>query len=267
MKTKTISVTSGKGGVGKTTLAANLALSLAGERQRVLVFDGDFGMANADILFGVRPEGHLMDVLAGRRSMAEILIEVAPGVHLLPGGSGLTEFSQMNNFQRRSLLDAVAALHHDFSWMVVDTPSGLSDNVLYLNSAADATVVVLTPDPASFADSYALIKVMNQRLRSKRFSVVCNMVRDDADGLGLFKRFAEATNRFLDVGLDYGGSVPLDAALRRSNQMQRLVLRHEPASPAAVSIRRLASRMSRETSPSEVRGGMQIFWQQVVGTA
>lgn len=267
MKTKTISVTSGKGGVGKTTLVSNMALALAGGRGRVLIFDGDFGLANVDIFYGVRPQGHFLDVLAGRKSMAEILLEVAPGVHLLPAGSGLPEFAGMNNFQRRALLDAVAALSNDFEWMVIDTAPGITDNVLYLNSAADTTMVVLTPDPASFADAYALIKVMSQKHRADRFSVICNQVRDEADGLGLFRRFADAATKFLDVGLDYAGSVPSDQALRRANQLQRLILRHEPAAPSATAIRRICAQLSREAGASDVRGGLQIFWQQVVGVA
>lgn len=267
MKTKTISITSGKGGVGKTTLVANMAMALANARDRVLIFDGDFGMANVDIFFGVRPQGNFMDVLSGKKAMSEILVEVAPGIHLLPGGSGLPEFSLMNNFQRRALLDAVAALSNDFAWMIVDTAPGITDNVLYLNSAADTTMVVLTPDPASFADAYALIKVMNQKHRTERFSVVCNQVRDENDGLGLFQRFAEATSRFLDVGLDYAGAVPMDVALRRANLNQRLILRQEPGAPSAAAIRRICAQISREAGVTEARGGMQIFWQQVVGVA
>lgn len=270
-KTRTVSITSGKGGVGKTTLVSNLALSLSRQGGPVLILDGDLGMANVDIFFGVRPAGDLSDVLAGRRTAREILTEVAPGVHLLPGGSGLPDFNTMNNFQRRALLEAVADLPHDFHYMLIDTAPGIADNVLYLNSAADDIAVVLTPDPASFADAYALIKVLHQRHRESRFSVICNQVKDEADGFGAYRRFQGVVSQFLDVGLDYWGSVPMDPFLRRANQMQRLVLRQDPQAASALAIKALTAQISRNFDSSRdadgIKGGLQMFWRQVAGVA
>ncbi|MBX2987597.1 MAG: MinD/ParA family protein [Bdellovibrionaceae bacterium] len=267
MKTKTMSITSGKGGVGKTTLVSNIALGLAAKGKKVLILDGDWGMANVDIFFGVRPSGHFLDVLKGQKTVREILCEVSPGIFLLPGGSGLPEVNGMNNFQRRALLDAVAELPHDFDWMLIDTAPGIADNVLYLNSAADSISVVITPDPASFADSYALIKVLHQKHKENRFSILCNQVRDEVDGFGLYRRFQEAVTRFLDVGLDFAGSVPMDPLLRRATQMQRLVLRQEPQSPSARAIANLCARIHMDEGRVEGKGSLQVFWQQVVGVA
>lgn len=266
-KTRTLSITSGKGGVGKTTLVANLALSLAKQGERVLIFDGDLGMANVDIFFGVRPEGDLGDVLAGRKAIRDILIEVAPGVHLLPGGSGLPDFNGMNNFQRRSLLDSVSELSHQFTWMLIDTAPGIADNVLYLNSAADETAVILTPDPASFADAYALIKVLHQKHREHRFKIVCNMIKDEAEGFALFRRFYDVVAKFLDVSLDYWGTIPMDTQLRRANQMQRLVLKQDPQSVSAIAIRAIAAQAQSQPQNARIKGGLQLFWNQVVGLA
>lgn len=266
-KTRTVSITSGKGGVGKTTLVSNLALALAGRQEKVLIFDGDLGMANVDIFFGVRPEGTLADVLAGRKTVREILTEVAPGVHLLPGGSGSIDFNGMNNFQRRALVDAVSDLPHFFDWMLIDTAPGIHENVLYLNSAADEIVVVLTPDPSSFADAYALIKVLNRRHRENRFTVLCNQVANESEGFGLFRRFQEVVCRFLEVGLDYKGSVPLDPQLKKANQMQRLILRHEPDALSAAAIRAIGANLRKDGEKDGIKGGLPAFWQQVVGVA
>lgn len=266
-RTQIVSVTSGKGGVGKTTLVANMAVTLAQAGDRVLIFDGDLGMANVDIFFGVRPEGTLYDVLSGKKTIREILTEVAPGIHLLPGGSGLPEFQSMNHFQRRALLESVSELPHDFGWMLIDTAPGIADNVLYLNAAAEKIMVVITPDPASLADSYALIKVLHQRMKEKHFTIVCNQVRDSQEGLGLFHRFQEVVSKFLDVGLDYGGSVPVDAYLKKATQMQRLVSRHEPQCMSAAAIRDICARLGRTVRESEIKGGLQMFWEQVVGVA
>lgn len=265
-RTRTISITSGKGGVGKTTLVSNIALSLAKQGQ-VLIFDGDLGMANVDIFFGVRPNGDLSDLLAGRKTAREILVEVAPNVHLLPGGTGIPEFHAMNNFQRRALLEAVTELPHDFRYMLIDTAPGIAENVLYMNSAADDIAIVLTPDPASFADSYALIKVLNQKHREGKFSIICNQVKDEADGFATFRRFQEVTGKFLDVGLDYWGSVPMDPFLRRATQMQRLVLRQDPQAASSLAIRAVSAQIGRNFEASEIKGGLQMFWRQVVGVA
>lgn len=266
-RTRTVSITSGKGGVGKTTLVSNLALSLAKQGEQVLIFDGDLGMANVDIFFGVRPEGTLADVLAGRRTVRDILTEVAPNVHLLAGGSGLVDFNGMNNFQRRALVDAVSELPHSFDWMLIDTAPGIAENVLYLNSAADEIVVVLTPDPASFADAYALIKVLHQRRRENRFTVLCNQVPNESEGFALFRRFQEVVCRFLEVSLDYKGSVPLDPQLKKANQLQRLILRQEPDSLSATAIRAIGASLRKDGEKNGIKGGLPAFWQQVVGVA
>lgn len=266
-RTRTISITSGKGGVGKTTLAANLALKFSQDGARVLLLDGDLGMANLDIFFGVRSENHIAQVLDGSKSIRDILVPVTPNLDLIPGGSGVTDFNSMNNYQRRAIIDAVSALPSHYDYLMIDTAPGISDNVLYLNSAAEKIVVIVTPDPASLADSYALIKVLHQKHRENRFSIVCNQVRDASEGFGLFKRFDEVVGRFLDVGLDYAGSIPMDPLLRRTTQQQRLVLRQEPNSESAKAFRDLASQIKAASLKSAESGGLRLFWEQVVGVA
>lgn len=267
-KTRTISITSGKGGVGKTTLVCNLALRLSQLGKKVLILDGDLGMANVDIFFGVKPQGTVRDVIYGDKEMKDILLEVSKDVFLIPGGSGLVDFNFMNNFERRAVLDSVSALPHDFDYLLIDTAPGIADNVLFLNSAAQEVSVVLTPDPASFADAYALIKVLNQVHKLNHFSIVCNQVRDEAEGLGLYQRFNEVVSRFLVVGLDYWGSVPLDTALRKATQNQRLIMRQDPQAEAAKAMRQMTLQLERATQrQSESTGGIQMFWEQVVGFA
>jgi flagellar biosynthesis protein FlhG len=266
-KTNVISISSGKGGVGKTTMVCNMAFKLAQMGKKVLLFDGDMGMANIDIFFSVRPQGTIHDVITGEKTIQDVMMEVAPNIFLIPGGSGISELQSMDHFSRRALVEKVSALPQDFDFMLIDTSPGLGDNVLYFNSAADTKVVILTPDPSSLADSYALIKVLNKKYRESHFSLICNQVKDEIEGLRLYQKFSDVSSRFLNIGLDYVGSVPQDPVLRMSNQMQRLVVKHEPHSISAQAIGQLVTRLGRLNSQTETRGGLQKFWEQVIGVA
>lgn len=266
-RTRTISITSGKGGVGKTTLVANLALTLSQRGKKVLILDGDLGMANVDILFGVKTQGNVHDILAGRKEMKDILTEVSKDVFLIPGGSGVVEFNHMNHFERRAMVEAVSSLPLGFDYLLIDTAPGIAENVLFLNSAAQTVSVVITPDPASFADAYALIKVLHKNYKVNHFSIVCNQVRDEQEGLGLYQRFNDVVNKFLYIGLDYWGSIPNDVVLRKAIQMQRLIVRQDVGAESSKAIRQICNQIEKSSKQIESTGGMQMFWDQVVGFA
>ena len=270
-RTKVISITSGKGGVGKTSIVTNMALQMAREGKRVLVLDGDLGMANVDIMFNVRATKHILDVVKGEVPLKDILIEVAPNVTLIPGGSGVFDLQNLSIYEKQALLGEVSGLGADYDVMLIDTAPGIDDNVLYLNSAAQEICVVVTPDPASVADSYALIKVLNQRCRETRFSIICNQVKDEGDGQKLFTRLDQVASQFLYVSLDYKGSIPNDPNLRQSTRGQQLVTRAYPDSVSSQAIRKLASNIisdiGAEWTSSECKGGLQFFWEQLVGVA
>ena len=266
-RTRVMSITSGKGGVGKTTISANLAVSLGREGKRVLILDGDFGMANVDIMFNVRPKKNLYDVIQGTAKMSDILIEVARNVTLIPGGSGLFEMRNLSNFEKQALLDRVSELESTYDMMLIDTAPGIDENVLYLNSAAQEIHVVVTPDPSSLADSYALIKVLNQRYRENRFTILCNQVKDENDGQKLYEKLDAIARKFLFVSLDYGGSIPLDPNLRQATRTQQLVTRAYPDSTASISLRKISQNLKGYEPVDGCKGNLQFFWQQLVGVA
>jgi flagellar biosynthesis protein FlhG len=266
-RTRTISVTSGKGGVGKTTLISNLALTLSQQGQKVLILDGDLGMANVDVMYGLRAAHSLESVLTGELEMKDIVVEVAPNVHLIPGGGGVYELQNLTALQKKIILDQISLLPNAYDYLLVDTASGIGDNVLYLNAAAQEILVVVTPEPASLTDSYALIKVLNKKYRERRFSIVTNMVQDEAESLHVYRRLSDVANRFLSVSLDYKGFIPLDSHLRTATKSQQLVLQSDPRSPSSYAIRMLAEKLSVSASMAQVKGGMQFFWEQMVGVA
>jgi flagellar biosynthesis protein FlhG len=199
--------------------------------------------------------------------MREILKEVSQNLFLIPGGNGIVEFNHLNFFERRAIIEGISALPGRFDYLLIDTAPGISENVLFLNSSVQTVSVVITPDPSSFADAYALIKVLTTKHKVQRFSIICNMVRDHEEGHALFKKFSEVVTKFLFVGLEYWGGIPMDAALRKANQSQRLILKHEPMAESASAIRKISDQVDLTSRHINSSGGMQMFWDQVVGSA
>ncbi len=238
---KLISVTSGKGGVGKTTVTCNLAMSLAAAGHRVLIFDGDIGMANVDIFFGVRAKYTIKDLLAGE-SIQTCITKLVKNIDLLAGGSGLQELMSISAFERREIVQQIQSIHLNYDYVIIDTAPGLHDYVLHLNAVADQCVLLITQDPSSFADAYALIKTLNAKYKMKDFQVICNLV-DEENGGALFVRFAEVVEKFLTLRLSYLGTITEDAVLKKAQQMQRLIMRQGIHSEAQQQIQQISVKL------------------------
>jgi len=248
---KIISFSSGKGGVGKTSITTNVALGLAQLGKKVLILDGDLGMANVDIFFGVHPKKNINDLLQGV-ALKDCLTSVAQNVDLLAGGNGIYELSHMNAFQRREVISRLEEINYLYDYLIIDTAPGLHDHVLHLNAVADDCHIILTPDPSSFADSYALIKVLQQKYKVQKFSILCNQVKDEQQGANLFLRFADVLQQFLSVRIQYKGCVPYDVNLKISNQHQRLILRQDPRSISTAAIKAICAEIESQNKASAV---------------
>ncbi len=264
---RTVSVSSGKGGVGKTTIVSNMAFYLGSKGKKVLIFDGDLGMANVDIMFGIRPQRSLLDVVEGECNLEDILVQVAPNVMLVPGGSGIYQLQNLNGFQRQHIIDEVKQLNGLFDYLIIDTAPGISENVLQLNTAAQEILILLTPEPSSFADAYALIKVMNKKYRQSHFSIICNQVMNSEKGLMLFEKFHNVTDQFLNIGLDYWGAIIEDPQLRSANYQNRLILKHYPNSLGSRCLRDIFCKIEDGLNSNTYKGGVEFVFQHLVGVA
>lgn len=251
---KIISVTSGKGGVGKTSVVCNMALCLSKLGKKVLIFDGDLGMANVDIFFGVHPQKNLQNFFNGV-PIKDCLVQVAQNIDLLPGGSGLHDLCHLNAFQRREILSHLAEMDFLYDYLLIDTAPGLHDHVLHLNAVADECMVLLTPDPSSFADSYALIKVLYQKHKMQKVSIICNQVQDEKTGARLYLRFAEVVQQFLPTSLSYKKAIPFDQELKLSNQLQRLIIRQNAKSISALALTSLCAEIVSQNQIGLSTGG------------
>ncbi|HZP41926.1 MAG TPA: MinD/ParA family protein [Candidatus Binatia bacterium] len=261
-----IAIASGKGGVGKTNFAANLAVALARQGQRVCILDADLGLANLDVLFGLSPTATLLHVLRGERRLAEVMVEGPEGVRVIPAASGVEELTHLGAAERLRLLDEVDGLDGALDVLLVDTAAGISGNVLYFTAAAAEALVVITPEPTSLTDAYALVKVLAQRYGRRDFLVAVNMAAGAADAEKAFGRLARVTERFLRVRLEYQGYVPWDDAVGRSVRQQVPVLLGAPGSPASLALADLARRVSARP-PAGPSGGVQFFFRRLVERA
>lgn len=245
-----LAVTSGKGGVGKTHLAINLAVSLARLNHRVTIIDADFGLGNVDVMLGLTPEAHVGHLLAGERTLRDVLAEGPGGVRILPAGSGLQPLTALTAPQRAHLNDAIAQARAAADYLVIDSASGISDNVVELLTLADQVLLVTSLDPAALVDAYALAKVVWRASATTRIGLVVNAVRDAVDARLAFRQIDLAAARFLGHRLEYLGYIPEDPAVRDALRHQRALVDHLPQAPASRSYRLLASRLSSLRAPA-----------------
>ncbi len=247
---KILSFTSGKGGVGKTSITTNIAFSLAQKGRKVLILDGDLGMANVDIFFGVHPQKNLNDLIQGE-PLKNCLTSVAQNVDLLAGGSGLYQLCNLSSFQRREIINQISELNYIYDYLLIDTSPGLHDYVLHLNSIADECILILTHDPSSFTDAYALMKVLFQKYKTQKFSIICNQVKDEKQAEQIFSKFSEVAQQFLPVRLSYLKGIPFDPMMRIANQHQRLILRQDTKSISSLALVQIATEIDAQTRYNE----------------
>ena len=239
-----IAITSGKGGVGKTSLSVNLSVALARLGHRVGLVDADFALGNVDVLLGLSPEQHLGSVLSGARSVNEIALAGPAGVQIFPAGSGLRALTSLDAAGWSQFGRAVDEASRSLDFLLFDTATGISDNVLGVIGLSDYVIVLASYEPASVVDAYATIKLIASRAPDKRIGVVVNSARDASEADVVFKQLSRAADRFLKCSLRYDGYVVDDPAWRESLIAQTALVETESSSAASRCVRRLASRLA-----------------------
>lgn len=259
-----IAVSSGKGGVGKTTVAVNLATALAKSERRVLLLDGDLGLASVDVLLGLTPKATLEQLLGGERRLEEILLTTAEGVTVIPSASGVARMAQLAATENAAIVAALGALPEVYDTLIVDTGPGIGESVLFFCQASQHHLIVIRDEPASLTDAYALIKTLWRAYRVRRFHVLVNMAGSRTDPRELFERLRRVTDRFLDVVLEFAGDIPEDEGVMRAVRAQRTVVSMAPTGAATRAFRRLASKVSSWAPPDAPTGGVSFFFERLV---
>ncbi len=263
--TLVLSVTSGKGGVGKTNIVASLAEAFRSMGQKVLIIDADLGLSNVDIIFGVHPEYHIGHVINGEKSITDVLLTTSTGIRILPAGSGVTELTNLSQGQKMNLLVELGALEGEFDVVLIDTGAGISPNVLYFNAAADDCMIIATKEPTSITDAYAMMKVMNTQHGIRRFKLLINMVRESSEAKAVYLNLSNAAQKFLNnVVIEYMGFIPHDETLQRSVIRRMPVILDNPSAASSQSIKKLARIIMTTPGSSEAGGNIKFFVKRFV---
>lgn len=252
-RARVVAVASGKGGVGKTNVALNLAIALARLGQRVVVVDVDIGLANADVLLGVQPRYNLGHVLSGEADVRDALTSAPGGIFFIAGSTGMPLVSDLDEAERRFLVASFRELEEEADILIVDTGAGITRNVVHFATAADEVLVVTTPEPTAVTDGYALIKTISREKGFGRIRLVMNQVSGRAEGTKVSERIRMVSRRFLDLEVQSLGSIPMDDRVRMAVRRKRPFVLEYPRCPASAGIRALAEQLLASDSPRSSR--------------
>ncbi len=262
---RVIAVTSGKGGVGKTTMSVNLALSLAKKGKRVVVFDADFGLANVEVMLGIRPKFNLLDLIHDGKPLNEIITEGPSGIGFISGGSGVSELASLDKESIKLLISELVKLDKMYDIVIIDTGAGITDTVMEFVMMSPEVLLVVTPEPTSITDSYSLLKVLRRKDNYdpavKDIRVIANRVESETEGLDIFEKISTVSSKFLETTLSYLGSVQQDKNASMAVIEQKPIIEAFPTSFAAKDIERLTAKLlgSEESAPAEKTGLARVF--------
>ncbi len=255
---KIISITSGKGGVGKTNIVANLGFTLRRFGKKVLIFDADLGLGNLDVLLGLTPQYNLSHVIRGEKQLSEIVVPGPGGLQILPAASGIQDLTALTQHERHIVFSQLDEFILDFDVMLIDTAAGISSNVLFFNINSDEILIVATPEPTSITDAYAMMKVLSVKYSTDHFKLVVNAAASVQEAEDVYRQLGLVADRFLNISMEYYGCILLDEAIRKGVRQQRAVTEMAPMSKASRNFVSLARKVA--SAPAPVRAGRSINW-------
>ena len=257
---RVIAIASGKGGVGKTNIAVNLALCLARQGRKVVLIDADMGTANVDVIMNVHSPYDLSHVIRRERTLNEAAVRIEPGLHLVVGASGLAGIADLTTMQRQSLIDQLMRLETHSDIILLDCGAGISQNVLAFSRAADELLIVTTPEPTALTDAYALVKVLSLSSRPPPMGLIVNQVSTEREGLVISERISGVASRFLNIALSRSGQILHDPCVPRAVCQRIPFIIRYPRCPAASCITMLAERVG---SSAVAMAGRSGFFQRL----
>ena len=263
-ETRVIAITSGKGGVGKTNIVANLGFALSRLGKKVLILDADLGLGNLDVLLGLAPRYNLSHVISGEKSLEEIILKGPGKLEILPASSGIQELTQLSKQQKIQILTKLDLLIDSFDVLLIDTAAGISTNVLDFNATAQEILVVVSPEPTSLTDAYALMKVLSLKYSEKHCKLLVNQAANDQEGRDIYRQLNLVTERFLDISVKYFGCVLFDEKVTKSVRRQQIVLELFPDSPASKSFSMLAKKIKNMKISKSTKGDSNLFWEHLI---
>jgi flagellar biosynthesis protein FlhG len=261
---RVIAITSGKGGVGKTNIATNLAYHLSQMNKKTLVLDADMGLANIDVILGIAPKHNLYHVLRGEKALGDVIVDGPGGMKILPAASGIQEMADLARGEKLALLDELDGLGTELDFMLIDTAAGIAGNVIYFNVAAREIIVVVSPEPTSITDAYALIKILYSNYGEKRFMLLVNMVRNSNEAREVFLKVSNATSHFLNLSIEYLGYVFDDAKVTEAVRRQKALAEIYPDSRANKCLQSIARKLCRLQPEFSESGSLKFFWKSIV---
>ena len=263
---RVITVTSGKGGVGKSNIVVNLGMAFARMGQKVLLIDADLGLANLDILLGLSPRYTIHDLLSLRRSLSEVMVEGPEGIKILPASSGIPELADLDKHQKMFLLNELDEYSENIDVVLIDTGAGISSNVLFFNIAALERIVVANNEPTSITDAYALIKILASKHGENHYKLLVNGISKPQEGEMVYRTMLRVTERFLGKGisLEYLGVIPYDEAIPRAVLKQQPVLSLFPRAKVSHCFTGLAKRLWDSSTPTEMGSNIKFFWRRLL---
>jgi flagellar biosynthesis protein FlhG len=263
-RTRVLAVTSGKGGVGKTNIVANLGYAMSRNGQRVLLLDADFGLGNLDILLGLAPRHNLSHVIAGERCMEEIIVEGPGGMRILPASSGIQELTHLSREQKIDVLAQLDGVLADVDVFLIDSAAGISANVLDFSVTAHEIFVVVTPEPTSITDAYALMKVLSLKYTGRHCKLLVNMVSSEQEGREIHRQLNLVAEKFLGITVEYFGSIPYDERLTTCVKRQKVMTEFFPEADTSRCLRQLARKMAALTITQFPQDGATFFRNHIL---